>query len=168
MLKRIVLGEAFGADAKQYKSVRIVLLDDKNRVALLHIGVIDFYTLPGGTIDEGETPEQAAVRETKEETGYDSEIICRLGIIEESSKMYDWNGVNTCFMARVKGGKGRQNLTQREVDEGINVQWHGLNEALGIVMNQKIDARDEKEAGRDEITRQRDIILLNEAIRLQA
>ena len=35
--------------------------------------------LPGGLIDEGETPEQAAVRELKEETGYEAEEIIALG-----------------------------------------------------------------------------------------
>lgn len=39
------------------------------------------YELPGGIIDKGETPEQAAVREMQEETGYhseDVEFLCRL------------------------------------------------------------------------------------------
>lgn len=36
------------------------------------------WTFPKGLIDKGETPEQAAVREVKEEVGVDAEIIKRL------------------------------------------------------------------------------------------
>lgn len=35
--------------------------------------------LPGGLIDPGETPKQAAVRELKEETGYEAEEVISLG-----------------------------------------------------------------------------------------
>lgn len=40
------------------------------------------WTLPKGWIDEGETPEQAAVRETKEEGGVEAGIIEKLGTIK--------------------------------------------------------------------------------------
>jgi len=38
-----------------------------------------FWCQPGGVIDEGETPEMAAVRETKEETGIEVEVISLIG-----------------------------------------------------------------------------------------
>ena len=40
--------------------------------------------LPGGLIDPGETPEQAAVRELKEETGYTAEHFHYMGSINPS------------------------------------------------------------------------------------
>jgi len=156
--------ETFDADVKQHRSVRVVLLDDKGLVAVLYIGKIKFHTLPGGGIERGETPEQAAVREMLEETGCESEIIHTLGTIEENSKTCDWNGINTCFMMRTNGIKGVQNLTEIELDEEIEVCWYDLHEALKIITNQKISARSEREEGIGKIIQERDIVLLNEAI----
>jgi len=164
LLKRITYKETFDADVKQHQSVRVVLLDDENLVAVLYIGKVKFYTLPGGGIEEGETPEEAAIREMLEETGCESEIIHRLGIIEENSKTCDWNGINTCFIMKTKGIKGVQSLTKIELDEETEVRWYDLHEALKIITNQKISARSEREGGIGEITQERDITLLNEAL----
>jgi 8-oxo-dGTP diphosphatase len=48
----------------------IILIED-NKVALIerHRGGVDYFVFPGGGVDEGETPEQAAIRETMEELG---------------------------------------------------------------------------------------------------
>ena len=164
LLKCITYKETYDAGAKQYKSVRVVLLDDKNLVAVLHVGKVDFHTLPGGGIDEGETAKQAAIREMIEETGCNCEILHTLGIIEENSKTCSWNGINTCFIANVKGSKGVQSLTQIELDEETQVQWYDMHEALSIIKNQEISARDEREAGIGKIIQERDAVLLNEAI----
>ena len=40
-----------------------------------------FYTMPGGGIEQGETPEMAVLRELKEECGLDGEIIRPLSVI---------------------------------------------------------------------------------------
>lgn len=50
----------------------IILIED-DKVALIerHRAGLDYYVFPGGGVDEGETPQQAAVREAKEELGVD-------------------------------------------------------------------------------------------------
>ena len=47
--------------------------------ALPHLAHV--YNFPGGAIDGGETPEQAANRELQEEIGYRAQKLSRLGII---------------------------------------------------------------------------------------
>jgi 8-oxo-dGTP diphosphatase len=48
-----------------------VILIQENKIALIerHRQGSHYFTFPGGHVDEGETPEQAAVRETLEELG---------------------------------------------------------------------------------------------------
>ena len=48
----------------------IILIED-NKVALIerHRAGLDYFVFPGGGVDEGETPEQGAIREALEELG---------------------------------------------------------------------------------------------------
>jgi 8-oxo-dGTP diphosphatase len=50
-----------------------IVLIENDKVALIehHRAGLDYYVFPGGGVDEGETPEPAAVREAKKELGVD-------------------------------------------------------------------------------------------------
>ncbi|KAH9040443.1 NUDIX hydrolase domain-like protein [Lactarius pseudohatsudake] len=52
--------------------------------------------LPAGLIDDGETPEQAAIRELREETGYEAE-----GVLDSSAVMANDPGMSTSNMKLV-------------------------------------------------------------------
>jgi len=53
----------------------IVLIED-NKVALIerHRAGLDYYVFPGGGVDQGESPEQSAIREAMEELGIEVRI----------------------------------------------------------------------------------------------
>src|SRR4026207_1144316 len=53
----------------------IVLIED-DKVALIerHRAGLEYFVFPGGGVDPGETPEQAAVREAREELGIEVAI----------------------------------------------------------------------------------------------
>ncbi len=51
------------------------------RIALISRQGGEIWSLPKGHIDPGETPEQAALREVREETGLTTRIICKVGDI---------------------------------------------------------------------------------------
>lgn len=52
----------------------ILILEDKIALIERYRRGVHYFVFPGGKIDEGETPAQAAKRETKEELGLEVEI----------------------------------------------------------------------------------------------
>ena len=83
--------------------------------------------LPKGLVEPDETPEQAAVREVREETGLEADVEVSLG---EIRYFYVWEGVRVrkavhFFLMRATGG----DVSQHD-DEMEEVRWFPLSVAL--------------------------------------
>lgn len=91
------------------------------RILLVRRGTVvykGYWALPGGRVDFGENVEQAIVREVKEETGLDVDIVERIGEYRETGVQdgieYDYQP--TCFLVRPIGGRiKRQEMEIEEV-----------------------------------------------------
>jgi 8-oxo-dGTP diphosphatase len=84
---------------------RAIILDEKNRILMVkqsHEGR-EFWLLPGGGIEKGETSKEAAKREIFEETGLEVEIGKLIWHVEEVSENRGMRFVNF-FLAKVTGG----------------------------------------------------------------
>jgi 8-oxo-dGTP diphosphatase len=57
----------------------VVFNEGRDAVLLIKRRDIPVWVLPGGGIDQGETSEEATLREIKEETGYDVELMRKVG-----------------------------------------------------------------------------------------
>lgn len=62
------------------------------------------WALPGGFIEYGETAEHAAIRETKEETGLDVEIMQLVGVYSDPKRDPRGHVVAIAFLAKEVGG----------------------------------------------------------------
>ena len=63
-----------------------VIFDDRSRVLLCHRRDLDIWNLPGGRVESGEMPDEAVVRETKEETGLNVTILRLIGVYGKTDK----------------------------------------------------------------------------------
>ena len=98
-------------------------LKDQSRERLL-------WSLPKGHIEEGETPEQAAIREVQEETGIESEIARELGVIDFWF-MAGGNRIHKTvhhYLFKETGGQLAPQIT--EVDD---VGWFPLEEIIELL-----------------------------------
>jgi ADP-ribose pyrophosphatase YjhB (NUDIX family) len=107
-----------GNELLQVPSVSIALRDDANRVLLVRHSEGDVWLLPGGAIEPGEVPSDAAVREMFEETGLMVRPTGIVGVFGGPEFVVHYrNGdrtsyVMTVFAAEYEGGRTRPDFTE--------------------------------------------------------
>lgn len=75
-------------------AVNVVVENDKGEILMIRRTDNDNWALPGGAIDLGESVTQAAIRETKEETGIDVEITGLVGIYSDPKHVIHYTSNN--------------------------------------------------------------------------
>jgi 8-oxo-dGTP pyrophosphatase MutT (NUDIX family) len=112
-------------DATKTKGLLIGRRDHKDTT-----GTRILWSLPKGHIEEGETPEQAAIREVAEETGITSEIERSLGVIDFWFMAGGKRIHKTVHHFQFKEVGGLLAAQESEVDE---VGWFPLSEIIGLL-----------------------------------
>lgn len=110
-----------------------IVINDKNEILLVK-NPRKGWEYPGGIVEIGETVPQGLIREIKEESGIDVEIINIVGIYSNTKKKKGYNGVeeiptivNIDFVCKYKSGE----LTTS--NESSDVRWFSKEEALKLV-----------------------------------
>ena len=108
-------------------SASVLVRDDQGRILLLKRIDNDLWTIPTGSLKKGETITECGVRECREETGLDIEILGLIGVFTTPDHIIEYRKgskttevrqpVNICLSARPIGG---ELTTTREAAE---VRW---------------------------------------------
>ena len=117
--------------------VNVIPLTSDEKVILVkqfRFGTKDFsLEIPGGMLDEGDTPSQAAIRELMEETGYAGEEPILLGIVHPNPAIHT-NRCHTYLIRNVTFS----NLFQQDSTEDIEVQIVPLAEIPRLIRDGQI------------------------------
>jgi ADP-ribose pyrophosphatase YjhB (NUDIX family) len=123
-------------------SVNVVVTNDAGDLLLIRRTDNDNWAVPGGAVDLGESLSQAAVRETREESGIDCEITGLVGIYTDPLHviLYTSNGevrqeFSVLLTARAAGG---ELATSNESSE---VSWVAASEAVDYPMDRSMRLR---------------------------
>ena len=124
-----ILGDnRFEVFTKTREGSRGIILDGGN-ILLSREEKTDYWLLPGGGTEKGETPEMCCVREVEEETGYLVRPVRKFLVLNEYYEEYRY--VSHFFVCEVIG-KGQQRLTRQEEARGLVPRWLPLSEAISI------------------------------------
>ncbi|EKE11317.1 MAG: NUDIX hydrolase [uncultured bacterium] len=63
-----------------------IIRDEKNRILFVLRNDYDLWNLPGGGLEKGESPWEGVIREIKEETGLNAEVIRLIGVYSKPDK----------------------------------------------------------------------------------
>ena len=108
--------------------------DGRIDVALISVGADNRWQLPKGLVDEGESTEQAAIREVREEAGIDTEIVTRIDKVEywyfwkENGQRIRYHKFIYFYLLRYKAGD------VREHDHEVNdARWVNIDDAIKML-----------------------------------
>jgi 8-oxo-dGTP diphosphatase len=95
------------------RTATAIIILPKNKILLIKRTTppfIGFWALPGGRSEPGEAAEQTAIREVKEETGLDVQVVRKVGEYREqgiqAGQEYDY--YPACFLVKKVGGEIRK------------------------------------------------------------
>jgi 8-oxo-dGTP pyrophosphatase MutT (NUDIX family) len=123
-------------------SVNVVVVNEAGDVLMIRRSDNDNWAVPGGAIDLGESMVQAAVRETREETGIDCEINGVVGIYTDPKHviLYTSNGearqeFSILLTAVPTGGQPTPS------SESSEVRWVPREDVAGYQMDRSMRLR---------------------------
>lgn len=119
-------------ERKEYSAGGIVI-DENKKVLLIEVRNLSgavVWTFPKGHIEQGESPEKAALREVLEETGYSCEILGRIGAAQY--RFTDKKGL--AVFKSVEWFTMKPLEKNREHDEStISTRWAVVREAQTLI-----------------------------------
>ena len=123
-------------------SVNVVVVNDAGEILMIRRTDNDNWAVPGGAIDLGESVAQAAVRETREESGIECEISGIVGIYSDPKHvlLYTSNGevrqeFSIVLTARPLSGQPTPS------SESSEVRWVPVSEVRDLTMDRSMRIR---------------------------
>ena len=132
-------------DKRNYSNMkmkaRVLLENSRGEIVVSSYGGI--YLLPGGSIDDGENPNTAILREIKEELGFDMKLeeLTQLTKIKYFQSNYPTRDnsiedrllITYYYLGKAEKISNNNSLTVREKEDGFTSKFYTLNEVKDLI-----------------------------------
>ncbi len=123
-------------------AVNAIVLKGKNEVLLAKRTDNGLWCIPGGHVELGETLSEACLRELREETGLEAEVVRLVGVYSDPGNSLhirqgpEWHTVRVSFLCRATGG----NLTAS--DETSEARYFNISDLPEMITDHAGRIRD--------------------------
>ena len=118
----------FETFTKTRTGCRAVILRE-GKILLSHETGTGWWLVPGGGLEQGETPEECCIREVEEETGVLVKPLRPFLTLYEYYEEYRY--ISHYFICEITG-QGQMRLTENEAARGLEPAWLPLSEAIEL------------------------------------
>lgn len=155
-----ILGTDGLSEAEPRYTARAIVKNTDGKYAVMYSHKFNLYSLPGGGIEGDEDVITALKREIDEETGCSCDTITELGYVSENRFHCDYTQISYYFMVEAKSTSGNMRLTQDEITNSTEVQWHTLDNMVELIYSPIHDTTQRK------FLQARDVAAINEYLNI--
>ncbi len=140
LIKTIQFKDLKSEDSDKFdvrKAARAVVFDNDKNIGILYVRKYNYHKLPGGGLKGKESINLALKRECLEEIGCKIESFVEVGEIIEYRDKWSLKQHSYCYLANIVGDKGKPDFTSKELDNGFEIKWVSLEDAIKLLENDK-------------------------------
>lgn len=145
--------KAIDGKLKIKKAARTVIFDEKKFTPIIIVRGGEYYKIPGGGVEEGETEEEAAKREALEEAGCEVKLVKKIGEQEfvDPSPKYKVIHHSVCFLAKKIGESKNPDFDEWEKSNDFEMKWVDYDEAVRLFQGSKTNDKFGKEINKRDL-----------------
>ena len=131
------LRDAVGPMLLEAPSVSVLIRDAEGRTLLARHSEGNVWVTPGGAVEPLETPADAAVRETWEETGLDVELVRVIGVYGGPEFVVTYaNGDRTSYLMVLFEARAEPGDERPDGDEILELRWFNDAELAALPLSE--------------------------------